>query len=55
MSQELIQEAIQCFSSSVVNHVMEMVGCADPDCMYTLFQDMGMYDHADCVEFLFFN
>lgn len=55
MSQELIQEAITCFSSSVVNHVIEMVGCSDPDCMYTLFQDMGMYDHADCVEFLFFN
>ena len=55
IDQEVMQDAVQCFGSTVVHHVVEMVGCADPDCMYTLFQDMGMYDHADCVEMLFFN
>jgi len=55
MTKELLSEAIECYSSSVVNSVIEMVSVSDPDCMYTLYQDMGMFDHADCVEMLYFN
>lgn len=54
IDQEVMQNAIACFSSSVVSHVIEMVSCSDPDCMYSTYQDMGMYDYADCVEMLFF-
>ena len=55
MSQELIQEAVQCFGSITVEEVIDMVRVSDPDCMYTLYQDMNMDEHAECVEMLFFN
>lgn len=55
MSQELIQEAIACFGSTTVNNVIEMVSISDADCMYSTYQDMGMDDHAECVEMLYFD
>jgi hypothetical protein len=55
MSQEVILDAIQCFGKAVVQEVIDMVNISDADCMYTTFEDMGMFDHAECVEMLYFN
>jgi hypothetical protein len=55
MSQEVILDAIQCFGKAVVQEVIDMVNVSDADCMYTTFEDMGMFDHAECVEMLYFN
>ena len=55
MSQEVLLDAIQCFGKAVVQEVIEMVNVSDPDCMYTTFEDMGMFSHAECVEMLYFN
>lgn len=55
MSKELIKEAIECFGAVKVAEVMDMVSVSDPDCMYSLYQDMNMDEHAECVEMLFFN
>lgn len=54
MSKELIQDAIQCFGNIVVNEVVNVVYVSDADCAYSTFQDMGMDEHAECVEMLFF-
>lgn len=54
MSYELIQDAIQCFGTKIVNEVMEIVYCSDPDCAYTYYQDVNKEEHAECVEMLFF-
>jgi len=54
MSKELLSDAIECFGGQIVAEVMEMVNLADPDCMYSTYQDMGMDQHADCLEMLFF-
>ena len=54
MSQDLLQQAIECFGAVKVSEVIDMVSVSDPDCMYTLYQDMNMDEHAECVEFLFF-
>lgn len=54
MSKELLSDAIECFGGQIVAEVMEMVHFADPDCMYSTYQDMGMNQHADCLEMLFF-
>ena len=54
MLQELIRDAVQCFSGQIVSEVLEMVSISDPDCMYSTYRDMGMTKHAECVEMLFF-
>lgn len=54
MNNELIQDALQCFGKIVVSEVLELVHVSDPDCIYSTFQDMGMDEHAECVEMLFF-
>ena len=56
MTQETtkIQEAIQNFGADVVEYVQMVVEFADPDGAYTTFEDRDMYDHAECVSFLYF-
>lgn len=54
IDQGVMQNAVQCFGAVTVQDVIEMVGVSDPDCMYSLYQDMGMDEHAECVEMLFF-
>lgn len=55
MSKETHKEAIETFGSQIVNEVIMLVEISDADGMYSHFEDMGMYEHAECVEFLFFN
>lgn len=55
MSKETYKEAIELFGKTIVNEVMNLVYVSDADGCYTTFQDMGMYEHAECTEFMFFN
>ena len=51
---ELRKEAIEIYGRSIVSEVVMMVEMSDADGMYCQFQDMGMDEHAECVEFLYF-
>jgi hypothetical protein len=48
------EEAIELFGRHVVSEVNTAVDMADADGAYALFEDLNMYDHAECVEFLYF-
>ena len=49
------QEAIKNYGSTIVNEVELMVDMSDADGMYSTYQDMGQDEHAECVEFMYFN
>lgn len=49
-----LQEAREIFGNDVVSFVRSVVSMADPDGAYIQFQDMDMEEHAECVEFLYF-
>lgn len=51
---EKIEEAITIFGQDIVNEVIEIVTMSDTDGAYTMFEDMGYFDHAECVSFLYF-
>ena len=55
MSKETLKEAIEIYGKTIVSEVVNLVYMADADGSYTTFQDMGMDEHAECTEFLFFN
>ena len=48
-------EAIKYFGRQVVSEVISVVKMSDPDGAYTMFEDMGEDEKAECVEMLFFN
>ena len=50
----LREEEIEIYGNAIVNQVEMMVEMSDADGMYTQYQDMGMDEHAECVEFLYF-
>jgi hypothetical protein len=54
MDKELLQEAIEEFGKQIVYEVTSIVEMADADGAYTMFEDMGMFDHAECVSMLYF-
>jgi hypothetical protein len=53
-TKEKILEAVENFGLSTVQEVRLMVNMADPDGAYTQFEDEGMFEHAECVAFLYF-
>jgi hypothetical protein len=53
-TQEKIQEAVNNWGSDVVSIVTDLVNLADADGAYVQFEDMGMFEYAECVEFLYF-
>jgi hypothetical protein len=55
MSKELIAEAIKTYGAIVVADVMEMVQISDPDGMFSMYEDVGLYEHAEVVSLLYFN
>lgn len=55
MTKELLEEAITLFGENTVYVVKEVVEMSDADGAYTMFEDLGQYEHAECVEFLYFN
>jgi len=54
MEKNKLKEAIENYGRVVVSEVIEVVQMSDPDGSYSMFQDMGMFEHAECVEFLYF-
>lgn len=54
MTKEKIEEAITLFGLEVVNEVMEIVNFSDADGAYTMCEDMGKYEHAECIQYLYF-
>jgi hypothetical protein len=55
MSKELIAKAIKTYGAIVVADVMEMVHIGDPDGLFSLYNDVGLTNHAEVVELLYFN
>ena len=55
MSKATLKEAIEIYGKTIVSEVCNYVYFSDADGMYTTFQDMGMDEHAECTEFIFFN
>lgn len=53
-TKERILEAVESFGLSTVQEVRLLVNMADPDGAYTQFEDEGMFEHAECVAFLYF-
>jgi hypothetical protein len=54
MTQQQIQDAITAYGSQVVSEVRSVVSMSDPDGAWSLFEDMGMFDHTACLEDLYF-
>jgi len=55
MSKEKRSEAIEHYGMGVVTEVELMVEMSDADGMYSTYQDMGKDEHAECVEFMYFD
>ncbi len=54
-TQEAIDEAIAIWGQDTVYQAMEVVAMSDPDGAYTMFKDLGIFDQAEVVEFLYFD
>ena len=54
MSLSKTKEAKEIYGASIVGHVLEMVSVSDADGVYALYQSVGMDEHAECVEFIYF-
>jgi hypothetical protein len=55
MSKETYKEAIELFGKTIVNEVISLAYISDADCIHSFYMDMDKHDHAECVEFIFFN
>lgn len=55
VTQEKIAAAIAQFGEDAVYQAMEVVAMSDADGAYTMFEDVGMFDCAEAVEFLYFD
>lgn len=51
---EKIQEAKETFGEEILSEVLAVVQVSDPDGAYSMFEDMGMFEHSECVEFIYF-
>lgn len=54
LTKEKIEAAIEAYGREVVAEVREIVYLSDPDGAWSMFEDMGKFEHAECVEFLYF-
>ena len=54
MTPQHIQNAITIYGAQVVSEVQDVVDISDPDGAYSLFEDMGMFEHAECVAEMYF-
>lgn len=52
--QFFINEAITTYGADVVGEVRAAVALGDPDGAWSMFEDMGMFDHVACLEDLYF-
>lgn len=51
---KILTEAEEIWGWEVVETVVTIVETADPDGAWSLFKDQGLDEHADCVEFIYF-
>lgn len=49
-----ISEAISIYGAQIVEYVRMFVDLFDADGMFTTFNDQGMYEHAECLEMIYF-
>lgn len=54
MDKELLKEAVELYGSTTVSEVIMVVESSDPDGAYSMFEDLGYFEHSECVEFLYF-
>jgi hypothetical protein len=54
MQQELLQEAVETFGKQIVDETISIVEQSDSDGAWSMFSDMGMEEHAECIELLYF-
>ena len=54
-TQEAINEAIKNWGEAAVYQAMEVVAVSDADGAWSMFEDMGMFECAEVVEFLYFD
>jgi len=54
-TQDKIDAAIAQFGEDAVYQAMEVVAMSDADGAYTMFEDTGMFECAEAVEFLYFD
>jgi hypothetical protein len=54
MNQAALEECRATFGAELVATVMMLCELSDPDGAYTYFEDMQMYEHAECVRAIFF-
>ena len=53
--EDTVTEVEQTFGEDVVKDVMEMMyEVGDPDFLYIMYEDRGMYSHMECVSVLYF-
>jgi hypothetical protein len=55
LSKEKLQEAKELYGQQTVSDVQMLVELADPDGVWSMYGDMGMYEHQECIEFLYFD
>jgi hypothetical protein len=55
MSKELLAEAISTYGQQLVDEVIEIVSVSDADGAFSMFEDLGYYDHAEVISLLYFN
>jgi hypothetical protein len=55
VTQDKIDAAIAQFGEDAVYQAMEVVAMSDADGAYTMFEDIGMFECAEAVEFLYFD
>ena len=54
-TQEAIDEAIKIWGQDAVYQAMEVVAMSDADGAHTMFEDVGQFEMAEAVEFLYFD
>jgi len=54
-AENIEREAVSLYGEEVVSQVRETVEMSDPDAAYTMFEDMEMFEHSECVDFLYFS
>jgi hypothetical protein len=52
---QLIKEAVEDYGTDIVNAVTMAVNMSDADIAWSMFSDMELWDHVDCIEFLYFS
>lgn len=54
MLEEKRQEAITLFGAELVSQVIELVSISDADGAYSMYEDLGYFEHAECISFMYF-